>query len=229
MKGHLVLFLVLLTLAITVPGQMSGNPENWCREGFFTRDSTEFKIGIIKKAGNSRAYFHNDDSEGCPGVDSCRAKAYLVNNDRVVVNREFGRFSCAWFSPARGRPTIGWIETADLVWTKSPLTAGLSPWLGEWKYAENSISFTNNKLVGFLNVTGSAFWKGLGDNVHVGELDGRFEPKNGRLDYSDGHDEYDCRATIRMIDGYLIVADNMNCGGVNVSFSGVYLKRKSWK
>ncbi|MBK9153789.1 MAG: hypothetical protein IPM25_06170 [Chloracidobacterium sp.] len=229
MKSSLILVLLLLAHAIAVSAQIAGNPENWCREGFFTRDSTEFKIGIIKKAGNSRAYFHNDDGEGCPGAASCKSKAYIINNDKVVVNREYGRFSCVWFSPVRGRPTIGWIETADLVWVKTPLTAGLSPWLGKWGYAENSISFTNNKLPGFLNVTGSAFWKGVGDNIHVGELDGRFEAKNGLLNYSDGDSEYDCKASMRLIGDFLIVTDNLNCGGVNVSFSGVYLKKKSWK
>jgi len=208
---------------------MSGNPENWCREGFFTRDSTEFKIGVVNKSKNSRAYFHRDDADGCPGAASCRTKAYLVNSDKVVLNREYGRFSCAWFAPAKGRPTIGWIESADLAWAKTPLTVGLSQWLGEWSYAENSISFTNNKLAGFLNVSGNAFWKGVGDNIHIGELDGRFEAKNGRLEYSDGDSEYDCRASMFVIDKFLIVADNMKCGGVNVSFSGIYLKKKAWK
>ena len=109
---------------------------------------------------------------------------------------------------------------------RPPVVAGVSGWLGDWKYGDNSISFTHNKLAGFLNVTGNAIWKGLGDNVHVGEIDGRYEPLNGVIEYSDGDGEYDCRATLRLVGNYLIVSDNLRCGGMNVTFTGVYLKRR---
>lgn len=229
MKCSFALLLFIGLFSVAESAQMSGNPENWCREGLFTRDSTDFQIGIVNKGRNLRAYFHSDDAAGCPGGSTCRSRAYLVNNDKVLVNRQYGRFSCAWFNSAKGRPTVGWIETADLTWAKTPVTVGLSTWLGEWVYGENSISFTRNKLPGFLNVTGNAFWKGVADNIHIGELDGRFEAKNGRLEYSDGDSEYDCKASMRLIDEFLIVADNMNCGGVNVTFSGVYSRTKVWK
>lgn len=76
-----------------------------------------------------------------------------------------------------------------------------------------------------LRVKGIALWKGIGNNVHVGELDGRSKQKDGRLEYSDGDSEFDCRAKMELILGrYLIVADNGNCGGANVSFSGIYRK-----
>ncbi|MBK9530064.1 MAG: hypothetical protein IPO41_17540 [Acidobacteria bacterium] len=68
-------------------------------------------------------------------------------------------------------------------------------------------------------------WKGLGDNVHIGELDGRFPHKDGVLEYSDGDSEFDCKATMQLaVERFLIVADNGNCGGANVSFSGIYRK-----
>jgi hypothetical protein len=100
-------------------------------------------------------------------------------------------------------------------------------WLGEWKFDDNRIEFTENKLPGFLNVTGSATWVGANPgNVHVGELDGRYKPQNGWIEYSDGNDEFDCRVRLRLLGGYLIVADNLKCGGVNVTFSGIYRRKR---
>ncbi len=72
---------------------------------------------------------------------------------------------------------------------------------------------------------GNAFWKGLGDIIRIGELDGVAEHKDGALEYSDGNGEFDCRLSMQFAtESFLIVADNMNCGGANVTFSGVYRK-----
>lgn len=215
----------LVLLALSANAQIEGNPDNWCREGFFTRDSSDFSIGIVKGAKGSRTYFRNDNSDNCPESSECQSKAYLVPGDRVVINRTRGSFACAWYAPSKGAPTVGWIDLNSLDRRTMPIVAGVSPWLGEWKYALNTINFTNNKLAGYLNLTGNAYWKGVGDNIHIGELDGRYQPKNGVIEYSDGAGEYDCRASLRLVGEFLIVADNMNCGGVNVSFSGVYIKK----
>ena len=216
-------FLLVLTLTVPVLAQTEGNPENFCRDGFFTRDSRDFKIGKVKSA---RAYFHSDEKEGCPEGAACRRKAYLVPGNEVIVNRVRNGFACAWYSPMKGNPTAGWLKVSDLAISAPPQAADTKAWLGEWAYEENGIEFTDNKLPGFLNVTGNASWKGLGDNVHVGEIDGRYAPENGVINYSDGDDEYDCKITMRLLGSYLIVADNLKCGGVNVTFSGVYTKKK---
>lgn len=217
---------IVLLFAATASAQLAGNPENWCREGFFTRDSEKFNIATVKGGRNVKAYFYNDDKDDCPSSASCRRKAFVVGGDDVIVNRSFGEYSCAWHSPRSGRPTVGWVKTSDLElnWTlRDPST---EPWLGQWRYGENGIEFTENKLAGNLNVTGTAIWKGIGDNVHVGEIDGRYEPKNGVISYSDGDDEYDCKARLRLLGKYLIVSDNLKCGGVNVSFSGIYTQKR---
>ena len=79
-------------------------------------------------------------------------------------------------------------------------------------------SFTPSRMIGQFSFPS--------DNVHVGEIDGRYAPENGMIKYSDGDDEYDCKMTMRLVGRYLVVADNLKCGGVNVTFSGVYTKRK---
>jgi hypothetical protein len=221
---YIVGIVVLFTTSTSA--QLEGNPANWCREGFFTRDSETFKIAGVKGGRNARVYFYDDDKENCPGSAACRRNTFVVGGDEVVVNRSFGGHSCAWYTPRSGRPTVGWIKTSDLEFNWILFDASTGPWLGEWKYGENAIEFTDNKLAGYLNVTGNATWIGANPGqVHVGELDGRYEPKNGIVNYSDGDDEYDCKVKMRLLGKYLIVADNLRCGGVNVSFSGVYTRK----
>jgi hypothetical protein len=217
---------VVLMFAVGASAQVDGNPDNWCREGFFTRDSKEFRVARIKGQAASRAYFHKDDPETCPDSANCQARAYLVPGDNVITNRARGQFVCAWYTTVKGSPTVGWLKQSDLEYPRMPSISGVPLWLGQWKYAGNVIEFTDNKLTGFVNVTGNAIWKGIGDNVHVGELDGRYSPKGGVIEYSDGDSEHDCRASLRLVGPFLVVADNMNCGGANVSFSGVYVKSK---
>lgn len=226
MRYPIGLLYCLLMFQVAAPAQMSGNPENWCREGFFTRDSDKFSIAKVKGARNVKAYFYNDDHEDCPVSATCRRKAFVIGGDELIVNRSYQGYSCAWYTFKNGQPTVGWVKTSDLAFPAIKYDFSRRAWLGEWTYAENQIEFTDNKLAGFLNITGNAIWKGIGDNVHVGEIDGRYEPKNGVIDYSDGDDEYDCKATLRLLGSYLIVSDNMKCGGANVSFSGVYTRRK---
>ena len=207
--------------------QMPGNPENWCREGFFTRDSQTFRIAVANGGRTAKAYFHNDDKDDCPQAGICQRKAFVVGGDELIVNRSFGDYSCAWYSPKSGRPTVGWIKTADLRFNNLFGDPTERLWIGEWTYGGNGIEFTENKLPGNLNVTGNATWVGANPgNVHVGELDGRYEPKNGVINYSDGDDEFDCKATMRLLGSYLIVGDNLKCGGVNVTFSGVYTRKR---
>jgi len=222
MKG---LVFCVLALSVSAFGQLAGNPDNWCREGFFTRDSEKFSAATVKAARTAKIYFYNDDKDDCPGP-SCRRKAFLVGGDEVLVNRSYQGYSCAWYTPRKGRPTVGWIRTTDLMINDRLFDASAKAWLGEWTYDDNGIEFTENKLPGNLNVTGNATWVGANPgNVHVGELDGRYEPKDGVINYSDGDDEYDCKVSIRLLGKYLVVADNLKCGGVNVTFSGVYTRK----
>lgn len=227
MRSAAVALSVLLFVS-AISGQTDGNPQNWCRSGFFTADSRDFRIGTVKGSRIAKSYFYADDAANCPGDANCRQRSYLVGGDQVIVGRTHGGFACSWFSSEKGSETVGWLREDTIQISDPPTKPTLKKWLGLWKYSDNSIEFTENKLPGFLNVGGDAIWKGLGDNVHVGELDGRYEPAGNLIEYSDGEDQYDCKATIRLIGIYLVVADNMHCGGANVSFSGVYRKVKNY-
>lgn len=221
----LVCHALIIVSCASVFGQLPGNPENWCREGFFTLDAKVFGVGFVKGKKGTRTYFYNDDSEKCPVSASCRSTSYVVPGDTVFTNRTRGEHVCSWFSGANGIAKVGWLRTSDIDFPNMIHDASERVWLGEWRYGTNSISFAKTKIERNLSVKGSALWKGLGDNVHIGELDANAAYKDGVLEYSDGTSEFDCRATMRLaIEQYLIVADNGNCGGANVTFSGIYRK-----
>ncbi len=212
-------------LSAQLIGQMPGNPDNWCRQGFFTRETKEFGVGWVKGAKGKRAYFYTDSSDKCPAA-SCRTNAYVVPGNTVITNRKRGNFVCAWFTPNKGSARVGWLKESDIEFPSLLDDAGERAWEGKWKYADNNIVVTRGKVAGFLNIMGTALWRGLGQNVHIGELDGRVSHKNGVLEYSDGPSESNCKATMQLVTGFMVVADNMQCGGANVTFSGIYQKMR---
>ena len=228
MKPFSGVFIILVAVC-SASAQLEGNPGNWCREGFFTRDSESYNVATVTGKPNERTYFFSDQSDDCPDGKSCTTKAYVITGDQVVIGRKRGKFSCAWYTPKKGHSTIGWVESGKLKTMEVNRAPGTSVWLGEWKYGDNVITFTENKLRGSLNVTGDASWKGVGEgNVNVGELDGRFEPVKGILEYTNGDGEFDCKASMRLLGNFLIVSDNLKCGGLNVTFSGVYRLSKRY-
>ena len=219
--------LLLLLLTVPVLAQLEGNPSNWCRQGSFPSESEEYQIARVNGSAKEKAYFHDDTRDDCPAGKGCQSKSYLVPEDEVLISRILNSdWGCAWYTPKKGSPTIGWISMRRLDFLPGGLNLIAQDWLGKWKYFDNSIVITKGGG-GELDVKGNALWRGLGDNVHIGELDQKAKPTGNILKLGENEtSEYDCKATLRLVGKYLIASDNMNCGGVNVTFSGVYRKVK---
>jgi hypothetical protein len=217
----------LVLLSMPVLGQLEGNPANWCRQGFFPSESEEYRIARISGSAKERAYFYDDTRDDCPGGKGCVSKSYVLPEDEVVISRIYNNdWGCAWYSPKKGSPTIGWIAINRLDFLPGGLNLLPQDWVGKWKYYDNSISISKG-AGGELVVKGNALWRGLGDNVHIGELDGSAKPSGNILKLGEKETgEYECKATLRLVGKYLVASDNDNCGGVNVTFSGLYRKTK---
>lgn len=216
-----VLPLALLLLSpATAAAQAEGNPPEWCRNGAFADSAARFRLGRVKGARGARVHFHKD-ADGCPSpVARCREKAYVVPGDEVVVAHDFGRWACAWYQPARGSETVGWIDTDSLDIKEAVASPPSARWLGEWRLYDNSLTI-RRAGAGRLSVSGHAFWRGLGDNIHVGEVEGEVVPAGDRFAYEDD----ECRVAAQLVGPFLVVNDNNRCGGANVTFDGVYRKR----
>jgi hypothetical protein len=167
-----------------------------------------------------------DGDRGCPNPSpACVLPSYLVPGDRVVVIAVQGDYARAVFvggAPAY-RETIAWLPLGALA-SESP-GGGAKAWLGAWHtqaYQDIDITLASD---GRLRAVGSAV-RGAGDPaaiargaVYTGDFDETFAPADRALSIvSDDN----CEVRARPIGPYLLVADNQSCGGLNVTFSGLY-------
>ncbi|HYH84841.1 MAG TPA: hypothetical protein VEX60_05115 [Pyrinomonadaceae bacterium] len=218
------LLLVLCAPAFAV-AQDEGNPANWCRNGAFTNDAKEFKLARAIGDKGARVYFYGDD-EDCPKPGAkCRQKAYVVPGDALIVSRTFGDFVCAWYQPSKGSETVGWIAASQLSVTEADKNPPLASWLGAWEFYSNALNIRRGAKAGLLRVEGEAFWHGVNpENIHTGAVDGEGLPAAGVLTLAPDDDI--CKITLRLIGEYLVADDNGDCGGANVTFDGVYRRKK---
>jgi len=107
-------------------------------------------------------------------------------------------------------------------------TPSLQDWAGIWRPTAGNNEIRIKILPdGRLSVSGNASWHG-GKNdyneeiVHEGEMSGDGIPSGNRLTIGNPNDEHDCGVRFQLIQGNLAVADNGNCGGMNVRFNEVY-------
>lgn len=200
----------------------NGNPVNWCRNGLFPKDSENFRIAKITGAKNEKVFFYKDDNENCPKSANCKMKSYVIPSDEVIISRTYGNFACSWYQPKKGSETVGWISLDKIEFIESERN---TPWIGDWEFYDNSIKIAPMKLDGKVKITGNAFWRGLGDNIHIGKIDFSGIPENGKLSLGD-EGEYECRVKMQRVGQFLIVSDNLNCGGANVSFNGIYRRKE---
>lgn len=222
-----LLFALGFILSAQVFAQLEGNPENFCRNGFFPRESKNYSLAVVKGKKGEKIYFYGDEREDCPNNKNCRLKSYVIPGNEVIVSRKFGNFACVWFQPNKGSETVGWIFLQNLESRK--LLQSFDDINGTWNFYDNQIKIVKTAKPSVYKITGNATWKGLGDNVHIGELDGDAKIAGNDLKYgAEETDEYACKVTMRLVGKYLIVSDNLNCGGANVTFSGVY-RRKTAK
>jgi hypothetical protein len=151
----------------------------------------------------------------------------LIPNDEIIVSRTFGRWACGWYQPKKGSETVGWIELKKIEFKETNQNPAPADWFGRWFYGTNRIEIGKSKTANLLKISGEAFWKGLGDNIHTGNLDDEnAKPIGNELKIGENEEaDYECKAALRLLGRYLIVSDNLQCGGVNVTFSGVYLKK----
>ena len=198
------------------------------------------------KPGEKRfLYSHGVARPGCTEAEPCQTKAYVVPGDVLIASdaSTLGRGTANWvevqYVSASGRSTWGWIRDADLEPLSDPPKTA-SAWTGSWKRTEASITMRPGRRAGTIAVSGDATW-GASDpyrvrvgGVHTGEIEGQFQPlrstggftmgETGSLPFDQG-EEFDCRVRFRLLLPYLLVEDNGNCGGVNVSFLGAYVKQ----
>jgi hypothetical protein len=187
--------------------------------------------------GSARVYFHEGEADrtGCPAAGAvCRTRAFVVSGDAVLVQSKEGAFTCATFADRRGDQTSGWLASAAL----APTPPNPNPeWVGLWTSGpEKRIEITRDK--GGIEVGGEASWgasdpkRARNGGVNEGGFLARLKPRGADIAFTVNHksevspyesgDENDCRLRLARRGPYLLVYDNVRCGGANVTFSGIY-------
>ncbi len=217
-----LLLLALPTLAWAQPGT---DDDGTCRNGAFSDEQDVFSLAIVQV---SRLYFLSD-TDGCParGEAACRGRSYVVKGDTLVIGRQRGTQVCAYF-PNRGGGSAGWVAKASLQ-ALPAVTPTLEHWRGQWHDGDNTLEFIPNRD-GTVTVNGDAYWPSANPSPaarpggpNYGNVSGSASPDGGRLQI---HDQ-DCDIRMDLLKDVLVVNDNLNCGGANVSFRGVYRRRSA--
>jgi len=185
---------------------------------------------LVEIVPGPKRYFHaGEEREGCPApTAACRRKGYVVAGDRLVAWEAEGRLTrVTYLAPGSGRPSEGWIETTAL--RRVPLApTRAADWIGGWTGRESEIDITRGAKPGTFHLGGNATWGGHDpERVKIGAINfGMFgadvpAPRGDSLALADS-DDPDCRIALRLLGPYLLARDNDRCGGLNVSFTGVY-------
>lgn len=169
------------------------------------------------REGTHRAPLHRPCGTG--GARMCAGPAYLLPGDTVLVHGHVAGWDCVTYATTR-RTTSGWLP-AGRVEALRVAAPAMAAWRGDWERVLSSLELRPAGRQ--LAVAGDATWYGAphpdGErSVHIGEVHARATPRGDRWQ---GEDDL-CRLRLRLLPPYLLAADNDQCGGYNVTFSGIY-------
>lgn len=194
-----------------------------CRNGAFP-SYKDMKLGFVREGASDRSYFYGD-YKGCPYKDDCRENAYIVPGDEVLVAKTQDGWSCVWYQ-GPSRSFVGWMRSENLGLALYDSNYSLSDWVGTWRFigTDTYLKITETQQA-VLNVSGESYWSNGRGLTNFGSVDETGAPKGRKLELKSGDETYDCKVHLTLVQEYLVVYDNKRCGGMNVTFDGVYLKK----
>ena len=221
----LALMLAPLLLATATSAQ---SPAGQCH-GFGPDDDPSLGIlAVVDSPDRVRFVANSDEVRGCPSeAPRCARRAFLVPGDQVVMVRRDGDFACVSFVGGRGARTDGWIPLARL------MDAFPEPrWSGTWKRDTTAVITIGSSSGGPLALSGHAT---MGPAPNVGGVAARIDGAMRHVAFAisearqqiefDKAGQFDCAVRLAQLGPYLVVRDNLHCGGLNVTFTGIYVRQ----
>ena len=209
---------------------LEGGPDSECRWGMFGgpyKREPDLRLGRI--VGDTRAFLLSD-MDGCPlspvqGRD-CYKKKFLNPGSAVAVLPSNMPGLVCVLDPSRSGQPAGWLPQARVQVSSPDPNQPLASWAGEWRKDDDWVAITVRND-GKLSVIGRAFWPGK--NVlpmHTGEFSGLARPQGNQITFSE-QDPTPCQVKFELLSSNILAAnDNVECGGANVSFGGVYARKR---
>lgn len=196
------------------------------------------------RAGISRGRVHFlGEPRACPETGSCswRRRAYLVPGDVVFAGPDVRGYRCAYFGTANGDIVSGFLPLEALEAASGG--AALDPEFlsGVWTHLRFNPITMEPGAAGAVHAVGEGEWTGRTPTaVHTGSFDATAHPVGdlivlrdgaatgpGEADLAGAENDDGCVVWMRRRGPYLVVHDNMRCGGLNVRFQGIYVRRVS--
>ncbi len=202
-------------------------------------------ITLAKVSAAPHANFVKNGTEqaGCPAAGaSCQRKGFVVSGDVVIVSSRQNGFACAQYVDARGLETTGWLPASALTEEPAAAPASLNDWAGEWSgNPEQSISVKAGKGARMVVLHGDATYGALDPArvkrgaVNIGAFDANVRLDGNLVAFAIGDggktlpydkgEEFACKIRMVRLGPFLMVEDNRQCGGNNVSFAGDYRRK----
>ncbi len=175
----------------------------------------------------------------CPRkVPACAKRAIIVPGDEVLTAMSEGPLICALYMSAQGIATTGWLPLEDMVFPDPVSALPTEDWSGSWKRDEEAN--IELKAVGDrVHMKGVATWGGRNSQrvakglVNTGEFSASAAPRGNLLSNDPAYDGTEslneagksaCLVAMKRLGRYLAVSDNSGCGGMNVTFGGIYVR-----
>jgi hypothetical protein len=177
----------------------------------------DLRLGQVSGAG---AVAFLTDGSGCPGpAAACRSKFAARSGATLLLGRSRGDYVCAYDSRTG---STGWLPQQRVAARAVNTAPPLSAWGGTWRLYDNNIVLKQSG--DSIEADGEAYWPAK--NVmpaNEGAFAGTAKPSGNRLHFTG--DPQGCTVDLAIAGRFLVVADNKECGGHNVSFTGIYTRR----
>jgi len=185
---------------------------------------------VVKASpGEQRAWLYKK-TQPCPKEKPCgsRQKAFLVSGDVVFAGPANRGFRCAYYGRANGKIIAGFIPIDNLKALTEDPSMSIDFVIGTWNYENDSIGIKAAAAAGQVSGDGQASYQ-TAETVNEGEFSAQAPLAAGQkeLVFKEGDDESSCVVKLHRRGPYLVASDNGYCGGLNVSFDGIYTKART--
>jgi len=201
-----------------------------------------FAPRLMKVVSPSQLHFVKD-GPGCPSTSpACVAPAFLLPGDEVVAMASFHDWIQVIFTggPPHYLSTEGWLPRSALAMARGDDASRPGAWVGSWHLNDGKdgtgqdidiLASADRRL----EVKGAAVaLVGTDHFPRTGDFDTTLVLSGAEMTFSPGPKDgapavidpslqsSNCVLRLRLLGPYLLVADNALCGGLGVTFAGVY-------